>query len=213
MQYLLIHYLPRMSVYMSILCIGIALHPVSAQAEIEIDPDAELPVEELHKNLIEIMQAADSKDYLDRYTQMKTVIDNSFNTPLIARIVLGRHWKTMDESGRDEFISLFKRLTVSTYVSRFDSFNDQVFRTESTDAMKKNRYMIKTKLLSAGKDPVSLNYIVQAQAGDWKIVSVIANGVNDLSLKRAEYASMIKNQGYAALLASLERKISDLQDK
>ena len=39
----------------------------------------------------------------------------------------------------------------------------------------------------------------------------IANGINDLSLKRAEYAAIIKNDGFNALISKLEQKIDNSQ--
>ena len=40
----------------------------------------------------------------------------------------------------------------------------------------------------------------------------IANGINDLSLKRAEYAAIIKKEGFDALVIRLKQKIQDSQD-
>ena len=40
---------------------------------------------------------------------------------------------------------------------------------------------------------------------------MIAQGVNDLSLKRAEYGGLIRDRGYPALVGSLEEKIRVLQ--
>ena len=37
-------------------------------------------------------------------------------------------------------------------------------------------------------------------AEKWRIISVIANGINDLSLKRAEYAAIIKKDGIEVLM-------------
>ena len=50
----------------------------------------------------------------------------------------------------------------------------------------------------------------QADDGEWMIISVIANGVNDLSLKRAEYAAVLKERGYDGLVADLNKKIATM---
>ena len=49
--------------------------------------------------------------------------------------------------------------------------------------------------------------------GQWMIISVIANGVNDLSLKRAEYATVIKNKGFQGLVVDVAGKIADMEDQ
>ena len=73
--------------------------------------------------------------------------------------------------------------------------------------------MVKTEFVRTDDEPVSFNYIVQNDGGEWKIISVIANGINDLSLKRADYSAVIKESGFDALVANLKEKISDLQPK
>ena len=184
-----------------------------AWAEIEQEQAIQAPVNQLHKTLVSIMQSAASTSFEKRYALMEPVITENFNTPLISKVILSRYWKSLDKNAQTNFIDLFNRLTISTYVSRFDSFNGESFKNLSVVPMKKNRYMVKTELIQPSDDPVSFNYIVQNDNGQWRIISVIADGINDLSLKRAEYSSVIKNQGFDALVASLEGKISDLQPK
>jgi len=182
-------------------------------AEIEQEQAIQAPVDQLHETLISIMESANSASFQERYALMETVITENFNTPLISKVILSRYWKSLDENTQIDFIDLFNRLTISTYVNRFDSFDGESFNNLSIEPMKKNRFMVKTELLQTNDKPVSFNYIVQNDNGQWKIISVIANGINDLSLKRADYSSVIKNRGFEALIASLEEKISDLHSK
>lgn len=180
-------------------------------AETELDKAIEAPVLELHSKLIAIMENADKASFQDRYTILESTIKNRFDTPLIVKVVLSRYWKSLDEHTQTDFIDMFNRLTISTYVSRFDSFDGEIFKTLSIEPMKKNRFLVKTEMTSTNDDPVSFDYIVQKDNEQWKIISVIADGINDLSLKRAEYSVVIKDKGFNALVADIEQKIRDLQ--
>ncbi len=182
-------------------------------AEIEQEQAIHAPVDELHTSLLTIMKNADTKSFQERYDIMKEVVLKHFNSPLIAKVILSRHWKTLEEQSQSDFIDLFNRLTISTYVNRFDSFSGESFKNLSIEQMKENRFMVKTELVRTDDEPVSFNYIVQNDGGEWKIISVIANGINDLSLKRADYSAIIKEKGFDALIASLKEKISGLQPK
>ena len=71
---------------------------------------------------------------------------------------------------------------------------------------------MKTEFKKTEGKPISFNYIVQENDQKWRIISVIANGINDLSLKRAEYAAIIKKEGFDALVIRLKQKIQDSQD-
>ncbi len=180
-------------------------------AETEQEQAIQAPVDQLHETLISIMESANSTSFEERYALVEMVITENFYTPLIARVVLSRYWKSLDEKTQFDFIALFNRLTIATYVDRFDSFDGESFNNLSIEPMKKNRFMVKTEFVRTNDKPVSFNYIVQNDNEQWKIISVIANGINDLSLKRAEYSSVIKKRGFDALVTSLEEKISDLQ--
>ncbi len=169
------------------------------------------PVIELHDALLVNMQTAESVNFSDRYMKIEEVINRRFDTPLIAKVILGRNWKSLDQQSQERFIDLFNQLTITTYVSRFDSFNDQSFNITSIEPMKKNRFLVKSKIERKDDEAVSLDYIVHENGTAWKIISVIANGVNDLSLKRAEYAAVIKDSQFSGLLTNIETKIAELK--
>jgi len=182
-------------------------------AESEHEPAINLPVDELHAALLNIMKNADTKSFQDRFEGLEAVVIKHFNSPLIAKVILSRHWKKLDEQSQADFIELFNRLTISTYVDRFDSFSGESFNNLTIEQMKENRFMVKTEFVRTNDEPVSFNYIVQKDDEEWKIISVIANGINDLSLKRTDYSAVIKDKGFDALLVSLKEKISNLQPK
>ena len=149
-------------------------------------------VEQLHTVLLRVMQAADSMEFSERYSTLEPVITESFDTPVIAKVILSRYWKDLTPQQQEDFIQLFNQQTITTYTSRFDSFNDDVFRTISVKQLKKGRILVRTEIKSDGEDPVKLDYLMHKNNGQWLIISVIADGVNDLSLKRAEYSTVIK---------------------
>lgn len=169
-------------------------------------------VEQLHQHLIDIMTAADELGYQGRFAKLEPFISANFDTALIAKVVLSRYWKTLTDEQKNNFIELFNRLSISTYASRFDSYNGERFVEISREELKKGRLIIKTELQSPQEDPVFLNYLMHERDGKWYIISVIANGVNDLSLKRAEYAAVIKDKGFEGLVEDIESKIRDMEE-
>ena len=153
------------------------------------------------------MKNAPDLGYQGRYDQLKPVIETVFDTPLIVRVVLSRYWKELSEQQQTDFINLFNRLSISTYASRFDSYTDEVFETKSVQQLKKGRLLVQTELARSNDKPVSLDYLLHKKDDRWYIISVIADGVNDLALKRAEYATIIKDGGFNKLVNDIEEKI------
>ncbi len=170
-------------------------------------------VEQLHTVLLKVMQAADFMKFSERYSTLEPVILESFDTPVIAKVILSRYWKDLTPQQREDFIRLFNQQTVATYASRFDSFNDDVFTTITVKQLKKGRILVRTEIQSNGDDPVKLDYLMHKNNGQWFIISVIADGVNDLSLKRAEYSTVIKNNGYEYLVTNIAKKIAEMESQ
>ncbi len=172
--------------------------------------DADKVIETLQQTLLESMQAGNSLSYTDRYDRLAPVITAYFDTKLMARVILGRYWKKLDENNQVQFTDIFKQLSIATYASRFDSYNNESFEYLETRPLKKGRLVLKTRLNKIDGEPVSLDYLMHENEGQWKIISVIADGVNDLSLKRAEYADVIKNKGFDVLIEEILVKIEEM---
>lgn len=185
--------------------------PAMDQASLAAHADAVAVVDKLHTSLLDVMHRADELGFQGRYAQLQPVISSLFDTPLICKVILSRYWDNLDEQQRTDFIALFNRLSTSTYASRFDGYSGQEFRHVGVQELRKGRLLIKTELTRPDDKPVKLDYLMHHDAGTWLIISVIADGVNDLSLKRAEYAVVIRDKGYNGLLDDIKHKISDLE--
>ncbi len=202
------HYLLKIMFFISFFCFSNMVW-----AEVVRESSIHVPVNKLHASLLNIMENDGTKSFQERYNVIEEIVVTHFNTPLIAKIILGRYWKTLEKQDQKDFIDSFNRLTISTYVNRFNFYNGEFFKTLSIEQMKKNRFLIRTEFVRVDDKPISFNYIVQSNMGVWKIISVIANGINDLSLKRADYSSVIKERGFDPLITSLKQKIKDLEPK
>ena len=202
----------RLTFYLAGLIMGLLLWSGTATAQTE-DPEsgAVFVVEKLHTTLLNIMQNADRLGFKGRYDIIAPVVESSFDTPFIAKIVLSRHWKELSPEQQERFVALFRRLSASTYASRFDSYAEESFKTLGVENMKNARLFVKTELVKEKEDPVRLDYMMQQNAGKWFIISVIADGVNDLALKRAEYDSIINSQGFDSLVSEIETKIHEFE--
>ena len=65
-------------------------------------------VEQLHTVLLSVMQSADSMDFSERYSILEPVISESFDTPVIAKVILSRYWKDLTPQQQENFIQIQK---------------------------------------------------------------------------------------------------------
>ncbi len=168
-------------------------------------------VDELHATLLEIMKKADELGYSGRYKALRPVVNKVFDFPTIAKVVIGRHWNKLDSNQQALFIDTFIKLSTATYASRFDGFSGERFQRVSEEKLKRERMFVRTDLVKSDGEAVRLDYVLQQKGGGWLIVNVIADGVSDLSLKRADYTSILQSQGFDALIAELNKKIAQYE--
>ena len=175
--------------------------------------DAVATVDNLHAALLDIMQNAESLGFAGRRDRIAPVIQESLDLPFITRFALGRYWSDTNADQRAAMVDVFSRWTIAHYASRFNGYSGERFETISSESARRGRELVRT-VLKVSNDPaenVTLDYLLHETGAKWRIVNVIANGVSDLSLKRADYGAVIKAQGLDSLIAKLNGQISDLE--
>jgi phospholipid transport system substrate-binding protein len=87
------------------------------------------------------------------------------------------------------------------------SVSRERFKTISGEELKRGHRLVNTVLIKANGEEIELDYILHQSNDQWRIINVIAEGVSDLSLKRADYTSYLKKNGFDALLKKLNEKV------
>jgi len=163
-------------------------------------------VEKFHAELLQVMIQSDSLGFSGRVDALVPVLMETFDFATIARIVTGQHWKNLDDHQRSKFIAIFGDLSAATYASNFDGFSGENFETIGVEE-KRGNILVRTLIQRIDDEPVTLDYLLRRNDGIWRIVNVIANGVSDLSLKRADYTAVLKTEGFDSLVSKLSDKI------
>ena len=179
-----------------------AASELAAEAETTSALLAQQKIEEFHEKLLTVTQMTGGFDV--RLAALSPVIHGLFDVTTISRISLGRTWKTLDESAQHTFIELLERLIVVTYAARFDEYSGQTFSTMSSGQTRRG-WVVKTELALSDGDKVTLDYYLREDL----VYNVVAEGVSDLSLRRADYNSIIKLEGYDALLTHILENIEE----
>ena len=173
------------------------------------DSAAKAVVEKLHESLLMAMRGGAQLGLKGREEMLAPVIENSFDFESICRIVTGRYWKSAGDEQKSRFTAAFKQLSVATYASNFSSFSGEKFQTEGSEA-DHEALIVRTTLRPATGEPVTLNYLLRHGNDGWRIMNVVAQGVSDLSLKRADYTAVIKREGFDSLINRLEKKTDEM---
>lgn len=165
-------------------------------------------VEKLHGALLSTMKDGDKIGYPGRFEQLAPVIKSSFDMPFISRTVLGKYWETLTNKQRSRFVEAFTQQSIATYAANFDRYSGERFKMFPEKQVDGGRVLVQSQLIKSDGGQVQLDYLLHRTGSQWRIVNIIAEGVSDLALKRADYSAFLKSKGFEALLKKLNEKIS-----
>jgi phospholipid transport system substrate-binding protein len=165
----------------------------------------------LQQALVAASGRTSSSTIEQRYRALEPVIVATHDLPYIAEFALRRQWPSLTENDRERFTAAFQRLSVMTYAARFGNVASDAFRPLEIGEPDSNaRVQVATGIKREGQPDVSLEYLLQQDAQRWRIINIIADGVSDLALKRAEYQRVFADRGIEGLIVELEQQTERL---
>ena len=169
-------------------------------------------VTHLQETILKIMKGGERWGYKGRYNIITPAVEQTHDLPVIARIVTGRYWKKLTPEQQAKFTDTFSELSHSTYAGRFNSYSGQQFSLISEKSMRRDRKLVQTRFIKADGEEIRFNYVLHQANDQWKIINIIINGISDLALKRTEYGSILKKNGYPILIEKLRLQIKENAD-
>ncbi len=159
--------------------------------------------------LLDIMKQGKELGFKGRYQKFEPAIVKSHDLEKVARIVVGKEWKGFSEAQKQKLTEVFSRLSIASYAHNFKEFSGESFEFLSEDKTARGGFIIHTVFILPDDKDVKFDYMLKKKADNWMIINVIAAGVSDLALKRSEYTSILKREGFEALIAKITEKIDN----
>ena len=188
--------------------------PEGLEPQTEAQAETSAPVrvvEQLHESLLEAMMNADELGYQGRFELLEPALQGTFDLNFMASKSVGRAWKRLEETEQTRWQRAFGRLIVANFAGRFEGWTGQAFETLGEESAAHETRMVLTKIVDPEGDDVDLNYRMQEQDEGWRIIDVYFKGtVSELAMRRSEYSSVLKRDGFEALIAAVDQRIADL---
>jgi len=172
-------------------------------------PDA--TVASLQRGLIAASQTHPGANVAERYRALEPLIKQTHDLPYIAEFAVRKQWPTLSEVDRQRFVAAFEKLSVLTYASRFKSVSADTFKGGSPSTVESGRAHVLTSIARKDQPDIPLDYMLEQKDGAWRIVNIIADGVSDLALKRAEYQRILSSGSIGDLIRTLDDQAARLQ--
>jgi len=164
-------------------------------------------VEQLQHSLLSVMKQGDQLDYEHRYQLLEPIVIKSHDLPFIAKVTVGKYWRTFDDEQKASFVDTLSRLSIAMYADRFDGYGGETFSFVAQKELPRGKMLVETILTKSDGENVQFNYLLRHNKNEWRIINIIVDGVSDLAVRRAEYTSILQSDGFSPLTAKIEDQI------
>lgn len=183
----------------------------AAAAEVESPTEV---VEDFHAALLAMMKGSDEMSFDDRVEFLTPKLGEAFDMDFMSSKSVGRQWKQLSSEQQQTWRAKFEQLTISNYAGRFVGYTGEQFETLGNEPAARDTVMVLTRVSVPGDEDVDLNYRLRETREGWRIIDVYLKGtVSELALRRSEYSSTLKRDGFEKLAGAIDEKITELREE
>jgi phospholipid transport system substrate-binding protein len=145
-----------------------------------------------------------------RQQKLRDIVSGTFDFAEMSRSAMGFHWRQISPDQQKEFTKVFITFIENSYLAKINEYSGQQvqFLSEHNDGPQ--YAVVKTNLVQQGKDPISIDYRLLNQNGQWKIYDVTVDAISIIANYRNQFNRVMNNKGYATLISDLKAKEAGL---
>jgi phospholipid transport system substrate-binding protein len=164
-------------------------------------------VRSFYEVLLRTMKNARSLGQSGRYTTLAPVVNSVFDVPAMARLAVGPGWDGLTTAQQQRLTTAFGHYVSATYADRFNSYSGERLQVTGDEPFA-GGVIVETKIVRAGQEPVTINYMMREHQGLWQISDVYLDGtISQVATQRSEFHSILSREGVDGLIAALAHKV------
>ena len=186
------------------LALGLAALPLARPAL--ANATAEAFVADIGDRVIAILKQ-DAQSDAEKLAALKDLLDAHTDLDLVARLVLGRHWRTASEDERREYVDLFRQILMNTMAERISDYEGQTFEVVGSNVLNERDTAVQTRINRLrGAPPLRVDWRLRQTDDDFAIIDLIAEGVSLVVSQRNEVGSVVERRGMAGLIETMRER-------
>jgi phospholipid transport system substrate-binding protein len=190
---------------LAILLLPLAWRPVDAAPSAE---SARALIEEVSAEVLTIL-SDQSRGNRQKFDDLIVLLEEPIDLDLVARLILGRYWRTTDDGQRQQYLQLFREYALANLASKLHLYRGQSFEVTGAKVVSDQDALVTSRILSDGEPPLQVDWrLRQRSDGGLVTIDLIVEGVSLIVTLRSEFASVIERQGFDGLLAELRTRIA-----
>jgi phospholipid transport system substrate-binding protein len=125
----------------------------------------------------------------------------------IAKLALGKNWRSASREQKIEFINEFRNLLIRTYGKSLSEFSDQeinYFPVKMKEG--EERVVVKSEVIQPGGPSIPVSYRMRIKDDAWKVYDLSIDGVSLVTSYRGTFDQEVRKGGIEGLLKYLKEK-------
>ena len=168
-------------------------------------------VAQFQDSLIAVMKEANILGVRGRYERLSSIVERAFHLPLMTQMATTGSWADASGDKRRDMVNAFRRMNISTLATLFDGYSGETFQIVGERDGPQNTRIVETKIIKADKSSNDIAYVARQFSSRWYLIDVVVDrGISEVSVRRSEYARILKDQGVDGLIAVLNGKADEL---
>lgn len=145
----------------------------------------------------------------ERNSQIVELLTPMFDFKLMAKLSLGKVWRTLDIKDQKKFIELYVQRMKKSYSSKIDGYSDEKIEITQLNQRKENRIELITNLISKDeKLEISYKFYKPREnkkdKDSWLIYDVVILGVSILKTDKAQFEEYLRSNTIQDLMSTLK---------
>jgi phospholipid transport system substrate-binding protein len=145
-----------------------------------------------------------------KFDALVALLSEPIDLDLVARLILGRHWRSVSDAQRKEYLGLFRDYALANLASKLHLFQGQGFEVTGAKVVGERDALVTSRILNDGQAPLEVDWRLR-ERDDARLVTidVIVAGVSLVVTLRSEFGTVIDRQGFDGLLEELRQRIAE----
>ena len=198
----------NLNILLFVLCLGVvSIGPTPAVS----DDSPRSIVAQFQDSLIAVMKEAKVLGVRGRYERLNPIVERAFHLSLMTQMATAGLWADASGDKRRDMVNAFRRMNISTLATLFDGYNGETFRIVGERDGPQNTRIVETQIIKSDKSTNDIAYVARQFSSRWYLIDVVVDrGISEISVRRSEYARILKDQGIDGLIAVLNGKADEL---
>ncbi len=184
----------------------------SAFASAEAAPKA--VIEDFNAKLLDVMKHGGTLGFRGREEKMRNAVSVAYDMAALTRKTLGVAAAKLSPEEAEQVAEAYLRFSAATYADQFTAWGGEKFEVDDARPAVDGMVVVPSRIIPASGNPVDIDYLMQQDGGNWRIVDVLFDGaISQVAVRRSEILPVFRKDGVKGLVALLEAKTQALAVK